>query len=499
MAHPGTTPQKHSALARTIVRGTVWTGLGSYALQFMGFCANLVLVRLLPASAFGFLSMGTFWSGLLNLRPKLGLQYAAIQHPRTDGELLGTYYALDLIISFLSLTLGLVVAGALTWLSYPLEVRVGIVVLILADCLPALIGPLSMVLEKEIQLGRQFAVALLAYSTAYGVALWAALSGKGFWSLLAINTMAALVGAIGAYWLCRRRYSQVFEWRWTFAPELARQLLRVGLPTGLSFTAALTVVAGFDNFLVGTFAGYETLGFYDRAFRTAQWPNILLTTVIGRVGFLTFAKVQDDLPRLTHAVRLSLWVLYVLGVPMTLALAFGAVDVVHLLYGDAWRTSARYLPYLAVYALAGPLANIGFWLSVARQHTRTTLTLTLAQAATLILVGTPLTRWWGVTGTLVGVGLTNLVALGMSSVYVFRQVPLALRQTLGLPLLSAAVACLTLTLLPSLLRWDHWPALARLMAIGLTGSGIFWLVLWASDRAEMTTRLSYALRTFRGK
>ena len=76
-----------STLARIAVRSTVWTSLGTYLNQFIGFGAVLAMTRILSPEVFGFFSLGTFWSSLLNLRPKSGLSYAAIRQPHADGDL----------------------------------------------------------------------------------------------------------------------------------------------------------------------------------------------------------------------------------------------------------------------------------------------------------------------------------------------------------------------------------------------------------------------------
>ena len=161
-----------------------------------------------------------------------------------------------------------------------------------------------------------------------------------------------------------------------------------GLPTGLSLAALGGIVAQFDNFLIGTFVGYTTLGFYDRAYRIAHWPNLLLTVVITRIGFLTFARVQNDAPRLAHTMRLSLWVLTTLGIPIALFLFFAAPDVVQVLYGPTWSESAYYLRFLTIYSLVSPFINTGFWLAVALGHRRIVTGFTGIQAALLILLGT---------------------------------------------------------------------------------------------------------------
>jgi lipopolysaccharide exporter len=478
-------------LATVVVRNTLWASLGTYAMQFIGFGSNLILTRLLPVETFGFFAMATFWTSQLNLRAKAGLNYAAIQQTELDGELLGTYYGLDLALAALQLLLAAGAAAVLAGLGYPTTVVFALLVLMTAECAPSLVGPLGMALEKEMQLSRQLLVAIAGSVVGYAVAIAVALIRRDIWSLLAINSVLAATGILGVYWVARQRLPQTLKTPWRFSWALARALLRHGLPTGLSLAAVLGFVSMFDNFLVGTFVGYTTLGFYDRAFGIAQWPNLLLTTVVSRVGFLTFARVHDDLPRLTHAVRLSLWVLITLGVPMGLGLAFAAPDVIAVLYGPAWQQSAAYLPFIAIYALAGPFWGVGFWLSVALKDTRMSVVLTVTQAVVLLVVATPLTWRFGVAGTLAGVGVTNAVATVLSIRYVFRKVPLSFSQSLGPAAVAAAAAVIVLLLMQHVPGWASLPAVLRLVLVGMAGAGSFWLTLLGLRPAETIERVRY--------
>ena len=485
------------SLARVIVRNTVWTSLGTYANIVLGFASNLILTRLLPLEVFGYLTAGTFWTAQLGLRSKAGLTYAAIQQNTLDGDLLGTYWVTDLILAGVSLLLSSSAAAVLGVLGYPGPVVIAVVVLMLAECLPALTGALSMALEKELQVSYLTLLSLLASAGAYLVAIVMALRGAGVYSLLAINTVLALLGLVGMVLLCRWRLPQIFAWRWRFSRSLATSLLRRGLTTGLALTIVLGFVATYDNFLVGTFVGWDIAGLYDRAYKTAQWPNVLLSTVVGRIGFLTYAKVKDDPDRLRHAVRLSLWVLLTLGLPMGLCLAYGAPEVMAVLYDPRWLASSAYLPYIALYALSGLFWSVGFWLAVARADTRMTIILTVSQAILMLVVTTPLTRLWGVAGTLVGVGITLGVALLLSIRYVFRTVALNPVTTLG----PAAVASgLTALALSGLHRWSLWialPSLPRLIVIGCVGFVIFLTSLIALRPAEFRERLAYLQQAWR--
>jgi PST family polysaccharide transporter len=262
--------------------------------------------------------------------------------------------------------------------------------------------------------------------------------------------------------------------------------------------ALASIVAQFDNFLIGTFVGYSTLGFYDRAYRIAQWPNLLLTLMVSRIGFVTFAKVQHDLPRLTQVVRLSLWALSTFGIPIILWISFGASDIVLLLYGTDWLESAFFLRFLAVYAIAWPFMLVGFWLMVALGHTRETMIMTLIQAVVMVAVATPLTWLWGVMGAIIGVGITMVVAFGVSCYYIFQQVHLSFLNIFGPAGLVASIVVITLLLLTRLTNWEQWYPLTRLLTIGIVGTCIFMMLLFVIRPVEMKRNLSYLGRVWKG-
>jgi lipopolysaccharide exporter len=495
---PGASPSGASDIARMALRSTLWVTLGNYFNLLIGFGATLVLTRLLSQEVFGSFSLANFWASLLNVRGYAGLNYAAIQQTKTDGELLGTYFAMSALATAVSFALSAATAVVFLLTGYYSQgVIVALVVLTSVEMLTALSAPVSIALEKELQLSRPMLATLLASIAAYIVSITLALYGAGLWSLLAINPIIGVIGLGSGYWICWRRLPFVFKLRWRFDGDLAGRLLRRGLATGLSLAALGTIVSQFDNFLIGTFVSVATLGFYDRAFRIASWPNVLLATVIARIGLLTMAKVKDDLPRLTHTVRLSLWALSTLGVPMALVLFFGAHDLVIVLYGPRWAESAFFLRFVTCSSLAGTFMSVAFWLSVALGHSRFTALLTIVQAVALVAFATPLTLQFGAIGTVTGVLIAMGLGLAIGCLYIFRQVPLRPGETFGPPLIATAIAALVLIALTGLAAWGNLAPLVRLLMVGAVGPGLFLGSLFLLRRAEMMERLRYFRRTWR--
>lgn len=483
--------------ARIAVRNALWFSIGSYLIQFIAFIATIFLTRMLGPTAFGLFSMGTFWVGILTLEPKFGVYYAAVQHPRLDGELLGTYLVVQLGLAAGSFLISIVGAIVLTRVGYAAEIGLILIFMVGLSSSTAIVSPMGMALDRELQLSRQTLGGILASVLAYCSALVAASLGAGLWSLLILNLVSTLTGIVMTYLVCRQRLPQVFQEHWHFSRVLAKQLIRHGLPVGMSNVATNSVINQFDNFLIGTFINATELGFYDRAFRISQWPNILLTLPVTKLGLLTFAKVMEDLPRLTASLRLALWILTSLGPAIALFLLLGATDILDILLTNAWTRSAYYLQFLAVYSFLSPFTALAYSLGIARGDRKFIITLTSIEAGILVLIGTLLTLWQGSIGTVTAVGLMNLVGFGLSCSYIFQVVPLNVKDVFGKAALATILALVVTLGVERIPGWSELQTLVRLIVIGFTGPGIFFATLFLLNPAEMIERVSYLVRTFR--
>jgi O-antigen/teichoic acid export membrane protein len=495
--HSGNTTSDRSSLGRLAVRNAVWLTLFSYASQFIAFGATIILTRKLGPQVFGVLALGMFWSSLLNLRTKSGIGQAAIRQPVLDGELLGTLYALDGGLAVGSFALCAIAATVLAKTGHAAEALV-VIVSAVVENVTAVIGPLGMALEKELQLSRVTLVSLLSTTCAYGVGIALAYAGGGIWSLLVMNIITNTAAIAAVYGICKRRLPHVFRLPWRFSRPMAKTLLKQGTPVGLANASVTTIVNQFDNMLIGTFVGTTTLGFYDRAYRTSQWPNTLLAASLQRVGFLTFAQVQDDRPRLTHAMRLCLWVLTTLGTPMALAITSGASDLVRILYGPEWNQSAFFLRFLVLYSFFSPFIGLSTSLAYVLGDIRMAVAIPAAQAAAIIIAGLPLTLWRGAMGTILAVGITIALGFGLSCRYIFRQLPLLPGEVFGRPLLAIGVASLVILFVFRLPGWGDLPSPWRLAATVAASAGTYVGSLLALCPSEMIERTRYLIKTFRG-
>lgn len=397
-------------LAYRAVRGGLWVALSSYWTIGFGFVANILLTRLLAPEAFGTFSLAMFFAQLLRLEPKMGVSQAFGQYPETSGETVGTYFALNGPIILGGFLLTALAAPVLLRLGYEESVVQVTLVLALAALLESAGGLAGVMLDKEMLFGPTSRIQMLVFPFSYLPAFWLATHGGGAWSLAAQTLVYSGLLAIGVWWIARRRLRPIFRTPWRFDRRLAGQFLRFGITVGAVSLAAM-LVTQLDNFLIGTLVGVAVLGFYDRAYRMAQWPSTLLTNAVSRTAFYTYARLQDDLPRLRKTVAMVLWMIILLAWPIALIIFVTAPDLIVLLYGERWLPSVLFLRFLVLLAAMKPVWDNATTLFAAIGKPKLSLVFMGVQIGVLIAAGVPMTLLWGAVGTCGAVGLAFAVGL----------------------------------------------------------------------------------------
>jgi lipopolysaccharide exporter len=486
-------------LATQVVRGGMVVALTAYGLTLFGFISNLVLTRLLNPTDFGVFALGFFFFSLLNLRPKLGVDQAFAQRPATTGELSGTYAVLSVGSGVASLLLAVIAVPVLLALGYAPPIVWVMLALAAVGVSDSIMGIAWVQMDKALLFSRVSIVTAVMFPLSYIPAFYLALNHGGYWSLVASNVTYALLLLVGLWWSFRTNLPQILHMHWTFSGILARHLLRFGTMVGLA-TIAATVVYQFDNFLVGSVVSTAMLGFYDRAYRIAQWPTLLVATVLSRPAFYAYTQLQSDLVRLTKTVTMSLWLITTLALPVALGIFVAADDLVVLLFGEKWLPSAVFVRFLVTYSILRPLLEDANQLFVAVGQPRRTTTVTFGQAAALVLAATPLTFLYGAQGTAVGVGVAFVVGLVLTYYFMRRTVRgLALSQAFVVPAVATAAALVGYFIFSGLVDLPVLPLLLRvILKAGFAALGFFVVTIILRPRLTFE-RAAYVWRLLKNE
>lgn len=494
---PEKTPEQQEVpLAYRAVRSGLWVTSASYWSIGFGFFANIVLTRTLTPDAYGDFALATFFFLLLQLRGKLSLPYAFAQLPEGDDAAMGTYVTVDVGLGITGLALILLAAIPLLYLGYSTVVVGMTIVMAVVSVIESFGSVFVAVLSKHLWSKPGSVIFGISLPLSYIPAFWLASIGKGSWSLIAQYVSMILIAQVGLWLFVVFSLRLTIRFEWKFKKDTMRRLVTFGGIVGLSAFIG-TMGSQVDNFYLGTFSSTEALGFYDRAFRTAQWPTLLLSALIANSAYFTYSRLQSDSVRLQKTVSMMFWISANLAFPIALVLFISAPDLITAAYGERWLPAAPLLRVLVIVSVIRPLwDNASALFTAVGQPSRMIIMLSV-QLVVLVIVGWPLTVLYGGMGTALAMCISFFCGLIPLYLSLGRIIQPGTIMVYALPALAAVLTVISYVLLTQFVQLDSiniWLRLATKIVYTLVA---FFGLMWLLQPRETNQRLAYIVRLIR--
>lgn len=368
-----------------VLRGGPIRILAQLAIFILRFGSLMVLARLLTASDFGLVAMVAALTGILNLLRDFGLSTAMVQRPTVTSELISALFWTNMLAGAISVVL--IVALSPFIVSFYHEPRLQVITIALATgFLFSAAGVQHVaILEREMRFTRLALIDVASVAIGSAVAIAVAVKSGGYWSLVMMTVVIPLVSTAFAWsstgWIPGRPRREVGLW----------QMVHFGATTTLN-GLVVYVAYNLDKVLLGRFWGAEALGIYGRGYQLANIPIENLNSAVGAVALSALSRMQDDPERFRAYFLRGYSLLLSLTIPVALAFALLADDIVAVVLGENWKEVGPILRMLAptviVFALINPLG----WFMFALGLVRRSLTIALLLAPLVIfgyLIGLP--------------------------------------------------------------------------------------------------------------
>jgi O-antigen/teichoic acid export membrane protein len=312
----------------------------------------MVLARLLSPKDFGLLGMVTAFTGVLGLFRDFGLSSAAVQRTTVTEQQMSTLFWINVLLGAL---LGLVaLAMAPVIAAFYREPQLFAVAAVLASgfLFNALGIQHSALLQRQMRFTALATISTISAIVSIAIAIGGAKAGYGYWALTAMSVSSPLVASIGA-WLATR-----------WVPGMPRR--RVGIRSMLQFGGILTlnglvayVAYNAEKVMIGRFWGADAIGIYGRGYQLVNFPTDNLNSAVGEVAFSALSRLQNDPIRFRSYFLKGFSLVLGLTLPITVACALFADDVVFCLLGPKWKDTAAIVrllaPTIAIFAIINPL------------------------------------------------------------------------------------------------------------------------------------------------
>jgi O-antigen/teichoic acid export membrane protein len=341
---PGAVQGAGEGLARTAAAGAVWSIAQNLLTRVTAFATVLILARLLSPADFGIVTIAATLIPILQVLADLGITVYVLQHPAPTKLIYHTYFWASSSIAL--------VGGFVLFFSAPHiaqlfgEPSAGPVMQGLAPT--ALLVTLGAVPQTMLRRQLRFqAIAVqsaIAAVVSQAVAIAAALSGFGVWSLV-LQTLTLQFLATLLAWIVSR-YRPAFQFSWSELIVMVRFGGHYVISTGIQTAAQLLI-----NFIITATLGVTALGYLNIVQRlTRVVTDVVLSTIL-QVSTVAFAMIRDSVERLRSGYLRSFSTMYALLVPLMVFIAASAPHLVPFVYGSQWDASIAPGQVLAIAAV----------------------------------------------------------------------------------------------------------------------------------------------------
>lgn len=346
-------------LKKKAISGSLWTVIETFSLQIVQFIVGIVLARLLGPDAFGLIAMTGIFLAISNVISDGGFEKALIQQKEITPLQINTVF-------YVNIVLGIVMAGTICLLSpyiarffhEPLLAPV-LSVLALAIPLDALGQTQRILLTKELQF-KKISIAQICSSTLSGiVGITLAFNGFGVWALV-FSSLTATFTMVCFFWIKSSWYPKL---------QFSYSSISKMVPFGLNVLASgilFFTLTQFNNFIVGKFYSKAELGLFNRGMKLPELITSSIQSVVLKISFPLFAKVQDNDSTLKRALRKTNQIYAFIAFPLLGFLFIDAKEVVLFLLTDKWLGCVIFLKLFCIAKLFEPLISVNRELLLAK-------------------------------------------------------------------------------------------------------------------------------------
>ena len=317
----------------------------------------VIMARLLDPKDFGLVAMVAAVTGLYGLFTSAGLSTATVQSPIVTNEQLSTLFWINILVGTILAFLCLLTAPLLVRFYGEPRLFWVTVVAALGFIVNAAAVQHSALLQRQLRYVTLTVIDVLSQLAGSAVGIGMAISGFGYWALVATAIVSPTIFTI-CVWAVTR-----------WIPELPRRGVEIGslLRSGgiVTLNGVVVYVAyNLEKVLLGKFWGSDVLGLYGRAYQLINIPTDNLNSAIGGVTFSALSRLQHDPVRFRSYFLKGYALVNSLTVPATVFCALFANDIILVCLGQKWIEAApifRLLtPTVLIFGIINPLAWLLF-------------------------------------------------------------------------------------------------------------------------------------------
>lgn len=358
------------SLRQKTVSGVKWTSLSMVIVTVTQLLQLVILARFLSPSEFGLMAIMMVVIGFSQAFMDMGISNAIIHRQKITHEQLSSLYWLNIFSGLILFVVVFLISPFIAKFYEEPQLLEPLMWLSSVFIIVAIGNQYRILCQKELQFNLMAKIEIASAILSLLVAVALAIQGFGVYALVAGMLTQALVSSVLFLIVGLKQHHRP---AFLYQHKELEGFYSFGLYQ-MGERSINYISAHIDKLLIGKFVGMEATGFYNMAWQLIIFPLAKINPVINKVAFPVYAKVQGDSAALNRYYSLTVRALSLVTVPILAFLSIYSSEIVQIVFGDGWETTATLVAILGVIgilkALGNPggaillalgYANVGFW------------------------------------------------------------------------------------------------------------------------------------------
>jgi lipopolysaccharide exporter len=332
-----------------ILDGAKWQAIFRLVFKIFSFAKIFIIARILEPKEYGVFAIATLVISAFEVLTYTGFDDALIHKKTSVANYLDTSYWIQVLRGILLFILVYFNSDIIASFFDSAESASVIRVLAITQLLIGFRSIGLTLLLRDLNFKKEIKFELLTKVVEISSIIVLTIIWKSVWGVVIGTILGELVRTIGSFFV------HTFRPKLAFDIEKAKELYKFGIWLFLSGCLSYVSLQG-DNAMIGKLAGVTMLGIYQVAFNLSNLTTREITSPLGKILKPTYAKFQDDLPKLIESFSKSFSLIMFAVLPISVYFIFNSEYIVILLLGDKWLDA---IPFVAVLTIGGLFRAVG--------------------------------------------------------------------------------------------------------------------------------------------
>ena len=341
---------------RLTIYGLFWNAIERFGNQFIVLLTTVVTAKIMPVKDFAVLPAILIYSVVATAIVDSGLATSLVRSKNVEERDYSSMFVFNIILSISIYLILFFCAPLIEKYSGNDGSRIdGLATYARVLFIQLIVHSLGIVQYVKLLKAHQFKITarinLLSVILSGTIVIVMTFLGYGLWGLILQQLLYST-------------FRTLFLWSWgDWKPSLLFDFnsIRAHLKFSISFMVSNVlgkiITPLYAKLVQGRFTGLET-GFYDRANKLGETPNMLISSIVQGTTLSTLSGIQDDVPRYLNACRKSMQSMAFALFPVCLLAIIVVEPTFHFLWHKKWDASIILFQWLCFTGLFISLTDL---------------------------------------------------------------------------------------------------------------------------------------------